>query len=487
MLKHVTDYMLYRWRYLIGYAVMVAAIGAVFYLVGLHVPGALRQAELDSAIKSGSLSMETLEPSMVIDLPYHILQRVIFILFGVSIVTIKLPSIIIATLTTIGIFLLVRTWFRRNVAIIATITAATSTQFLFLLQDGTPHIMYSFVTIWLLFASTYVTRNKAFSTLWKVMTGVLMATALYTPLGIYLVIAILTTAFFHPHIRYTILRFSRPRLWIGIFLALVSLTPLIYAAIIDRNVLFTLIGLPVGEIHLMRNLTEVVLDLFGYTAQSTTYFLRPAYSLGLFLLILVGVYKLITYKYTARSYIALILGLVMAPLVLLNPERLYDLFPLACLMIALGVATLITDWYKLFPRNPYARIAGLVPLGVLIVGIVYSGVIRFTGNYLYNGAILSHYSTDVRHLRHVLAANQASPTTTKLVVAKEEVAFYALMAHYDKRFTVTQIGNPVSAPVTILSHNAYRLAKPTTEPTQIVSNRMTENSDRFYIYKTASK
>ncbi|HRC28190.1 MAG TPA: glycosyltransferase family 39 protein [Candidatus Saccharimonas sp.] len=483
MLKQVTDYALYRWRYIIGYVFLIASVSAIFYLVSFHVPGALRQGEIDAALQSGALSVEALEPRMVIDLPYHILQRATMTVFGVTILGIKLPSVILGVLTTIGIFLLVRTWFRRNVAVIATITAVTSSQFLFLLQDGTSHIAFSFIMIWLLFAATYVTRNKAFGTLWKVLTGVLMATAVYTPLGIYLVIAVLTTTFFHPHIRYTILRFSRPRLWIGIGLALVSLTPLIYATTIDSKVLLTLLGLPTGEVHLMKNLTEIVLNLFGFAAEPTSYVMRPAYSLGLFLLIAVGVYKLITYKYTARSYITLMLGLVMAPLVLLNPERLYNLFPLACLMIALGIATLITDWYRLFPRNPYARIAGLLPLSAIVLGIVYSGVVRFTGNYLYSGQVLSHYSTDTRQLQQIFEKNQPSAKTTLLVVTPKELPFYAMMAYYDTRFTVTTTYSP-GKQLTIVSHDFYHSSKPAGEVTQIITNRMSNDSDRFYIYKT---
>jgi 4-amino-4-deoxy-L-arabinose transferase-like glycosyltransferase len=486
MLKHVTDYMLYRWRYVIGYVFLIASVSAIFYLVSFHVPGALRQGEIDSALRSGALSVESLEPHMVIDLPYHIAQRVSMAIFGVTMLGIKLPSITLGILTALGAFLLIRTWFRRNIAIIATITAVTSGQFLFMLQDGTPHIVYSFITIWLLFAATYVTRNKAFGTLWKTLTGVLMATAIYTPLGVYLVIAVLTTAFFHPHIRYTILRFSRPRLWVGIGLGLVSLTPLVYAAAVDRAVLLTLLGLPIGEVHLMNNLTDLVLNLFGFTAVSNDYALRPAYSLGLFLIILIGVYKLITYKYTARSYITLMLGLVMAPLVLLNPERVYDLFPLACLMIALGIATLITDWYRLFPRNPYARIAGLIPLSVVVLGVVYSGVVRFTGNYVYNGQILSHYSTDTRQLQQILTKTKPSAATTQLIVSAQELPFYAMMAHYDKRFSVATI-NETTKPLTIVSHDAYRTIRPLGEPAEIITNRMSSNSDRFYIYKTATK
>ena len=417
MRTQVTDYLIYRWRYALGYLFIMLTVAAVIAIASIYVPGALREGEIASSLQSGSLSVESLDPNMAVNLPYHVLQRLSFMLFGVTTLSIKLPSIVLGTLTVIGLFLLIRTWFRRNVAIIATVIAATSTQFLFLLQDGTPAITFSFLTVWLLFAATYVTRRKMFGTLWKVLTGILMASALYVPLGIYLVIAIMTTAIFHPHIRHLINHFSRPRLWIGVVLGSLSAAPAIYASILDKNVLFSLIGFPPTPLHMKDNLSQLALDFFGFSAHSTTYMIQPLYSLSLLLLIGVGIYKLLTYKYTARSYATLTLGLILVPLIILNPQHVTHLFPLGCLMIAMGIATLITDWYKLFPRNPYARVAGLIPLTILVLGTVYVSVTRYMNNYSYSPEILSHYSNDLRLVQREVAHAKADKQPVQLVQA----------------------------------------------------------------------
>ena len=452
----------------------------------LYVPGSLRQGEIESSIASGVLSVESLSPNVVVDLPYHLLQRLSFIAFGVSTFTIKLPSVVIGLLTSVGIFLLIRTWFRRNVAVLTTILATTTTQFLFLIQDGTPAIMFGFLTIWTLFAATYVTRKKTFSTLWKALTGVLMAAAVYTPLGVYLVLAILTTTFFHPHIRYTIRHFARPRLIIAILLGLLSIVPLVYASILDHRVALKLIGVPSGNVDIIANLREVLSGLFGFAGQSTSYLLWPVYSLGVVLLISVGIYKLLTYKYTARSYITLILSAMMVPLIILNPHRITDLFPLAVLLIALGIATLITDWYKLFPRNPYARAAGLIPLVIVVGGIVLSGILRYMNNYEYNPAILANYSSDLRLIQNQLKYERASGDSTRLVVSSAELPFYDLVAHFDKRFSATTDTNNPPA-LLFMTHAAYHAAEYPQEPSLIVTNRRAENADRLYVYKTPTK
>ncbi len=487
MQKHVTDYVLYRWRYAFGYTFAILLIGILLTIASLYVPGGLREAEMQSSIQSGSLSIESIEPHMVIDLPYHIMQRIGFNLFGISTFTIKLPSIILGTLTCVGVFLLTRTWFRRNVAILATILAVTTTHFLFLSQDGTPGIMYSFLAIWILFTATYVTRNKLFGTLWKVLAGVFMATILYTPFGIYLVIAVMTTAFFHPHIRYIITRFNRPRLALAVALGLISITPLIYASIVDQTTLFTLLGIPTGDISLKENVVKTLTDVFGFMGTSNDATLRPLYSLGVVLLAAVGMYKLLTYKYTARSYITLTWGLLTVPLILLNPERITYIFPLVILMLALGIATLITDWYKLFPRNPYARIAGLIPLTILVLGLVASGVVRYMYNYQHNPEVLSHYSHDLRLLDEELGESYANPKSTRVVVTSSELGFYNLVAHYDERFAAST--DIVNAPVNVIySRQAYIANKPAVDKVdRIITNWRATDGDRFYIYKTAAK
>lgn len=482
MKMRVTDFWLYRWRYSIGYTVIIGVIGTVIAIASMYVPGALRQGEIDSSLISGSLSFKSMTPDMVIDLPYHILQRFSFMALGVNTLSIKLPSIVLGTATAIGIFLLIRTWFRRNIAILTTIIATTATQFLFLVQDGTPAIMFSFLTVWILFAATYVTRKKLFSTLWKVVAGVLMAASLYTPLGIYLVLAVMTTIFFHPHIRHIVTHFARPRLIIAILLGVLSIVPLIYASVLNHHVALTLIGLPDGGLDMKQNIHDVGVSLFGFNSNSNGYLLRPVYSLGLLLLMGVGIYKLLTYKYTARSYITLTLGLLMVPLVLLNPAEVTNLFPLAVLMIALGIATLITDWYKLFPRNPYARVAGMVPLGILVGGIVFSGVLRYMNNYEYNSDVLKDYSADLRLVKQELTNQKASQATTLLVVAPKERPFYDLVAHYDKRFAASTDYDH-TPPLMLVTHDAYHAKKPSLAPSGIITNRLANNADRLYLYK----
>ena len=484
MYERVTDFFIYKWRYPLGYALISALLILVVGIAIFTTPGGLRVGEMDAVVKSASLSVESLEPSMVINLPYHVLQRGIFMVFGVSTITIKLPSLILGLMTIVGVFFLTRIWFRRNVAVLTTILAATSTQFLFLIQDGTPAIMYTFIVIWLLLSGTLVTRNYAFNTFWKVFAGVLLASALYVPLGIYLVIAVIITAWLHPHIRYIVRHITRMRLILAVSLAAAFVTPVIYACIVDPTTLRTLLGINITHFALWQNIVEMWHAFAGFLSPVNSYLVLPLFSLGVVVLMTIGVYNLWRQRHTARGYVVFILGGLLLPFIFLDSTHVGNVFALAVILMGYGISYLISTWYRLFPRNPYARIAGLIPLTVLILGMVYSGIIRYTHNYTYNPDVLSYYSDDLRLLDGTLAKYPAKTSITVLT-SDNELAFYNVVAHYDTRFTATN--SPSTQVYLIVTHDAQPAAPKDIAVNTIVANARAVDADRFYIYKTSDK
>jgi len=484
MREHVTDYVFYRRRYVLGYSLLIATILTVLIVAFIFVPGELRQGEIDSSIKSASLSLKSIAPAMVVDLPYHVLQRLSINILGVSTMSIKLPSLILALLTAVGFFFLVKLWFHSNVAIFASMLASTTTQFIFLSQDGTPAIIYSFLAVWLLLSATMVTRQKIFATFWKVIVCVITATLLYVPLGIYLVVAVLTTMVFHPHIRYIVKRLPAFKVVLATVLGLIVISPVIYAAIVDTNVAKQLLGIPTGAIDLRHNAAVLIETMIGFASATDSYILRPFFSLGAFLLIIVGAYKIMTQKHTARSYIILAWGLLLFPLILLDPSHIQAYFVIASMYMTLGIATLIADWYKLFPRNPYARVLGLVPLSIVVLGIMISGIMRYMNNYQYNPDVLAYYSKDLTLLRNELDTLKNGSKAT-LIASPEEQPFYAMLAKYDSRVTIgaKDADGSVSTIVTRQAHdkNAVEI-----EPSLIITDGRSTEADRFYVYKNPS-
>jgi hypothetical protein len=116
-----------------------------------------------------------------------------------------------------------------------------------------------------------------------------------------------------------------------------------------------------------------------------------------------------------------------------------------------------------------------------VVGIVISGVARYVDNYIYNPNVLAFYNNDLRLLDRTLSSRFSQPDSAVLVTTPEESPFYALVAHYDKRFSVSQEADDPGA--LILTHDAYVSEKPSDRtPSLIVTSRKANDSDRLYIY-----
>lgn len=485
MARQITDYYLYRWRYVLGYMSIGLVFAALLFMAGFLIPGGVTKAEMDAVVTSSqlALSFSAFDPSSVINLPYHLLQRLSIDLFGVTDVSIKLPSLIFGALSTLGMLVLLRMWFQRNVAVITTALVLTTGQFLFATQSGTPGIVYIFWSVWLLVSATMISRQVRWSIFWKVLLFAIGALSLYTPLSVYILVALVGAVVLHPHLRYLARKLSKAKLAIGAVCALILLAPLGYAIVKQPAIGWTLLGIPADNPDLKANALQIFRQYFDFVSPSSGALMTPVYSLGAIALILLGIFRLFTTKYTARSYLISAWIILLTPVLLVNPDFISVTFVPILLLMAMGVSALINNWYQLFPRNPYARIAGLLPLAVLIGGMVFSGVDRYMYGYLYDPNTASNFTHDVSIINTTLADKDRGETV--IVTNSADKAFYtALAARND---TVTANTTPKTAVTTIYTRAAYQTNAPKAVPYRILTSGDTNDADRFYLYKMAAK
>lgn len=484
---HVTDYSLYKWRYVLGYSLIGVIVIALLAVAGLYVPGGLSQAEMNSVVASGalSLSLDAFNADTVINLPYHILQYGSMQLFGVSPISIKLPSLILGALSVLGMLILLRTWFQQNVAVLTTILVVTTGQFLFIAQSGTASIVYVFCSIWLLVSAMMISRRARGSTLWKIIFFAIAALSLYTPLSLYILIALFTASVLHPHLRYIMRRLPKLKLLLASVCSLIIVAPLGYMIAQHPTLGLTLLGIPAAWPDISDNGLQLLRQYFDFVSPNSSALITPIYGLGSMILIALGFLRLVTTKYTARSYIISTWILLLLPVLIINPSFVSVTFVPVVLLMAMGISSLLSGWYRLFPRNPYARLAGLVPLAVLVGGLVLSGVDRYMYGYLYSPTTASYFSEDLRLVNNQLDAKDRGTTT--LVVSEKEAGFYNVVAKEHKNLIVTTVAAPPASTTSIVSREARTAAAMTTEPYRIITSSINNNSDRFYIYKTENK
>lgn len=484
-MRKVIDYSIYKHRYLIGYTVLALAVVGVLVVAGLYIPGALRPAEITSAVSSTALTFQSFDPSHIINLPYHLLQRGSFELLGFSTISIKLVSVVFGIIAAFGIFLLIKEWFRTSIALTATLIAFTCSLFLFIAQDGTPQIYTVAVSAWLLYAATVASRRPTL--FWKTLVLALMALNIYTPLGIYLNLAIVTTVVFHPHTRHIIKRMNSLKLTLAAFGSIVLAVPLLYGLSVAPTQIFTLLGIPTAAPDIVRNLQVIGEQLIGLPNSVQSSLPSPLISYGFLALVLIGVFQHFRVIYTARSYVMIAWALVLIPITIISLEYLPNLYILLTLWAALGLSLLITTWYRLFPRNPYARIAGLLPIVIVVAGISLGGISQYVYSYTYSPNIRSLYRDDLDLLsKHLPSMPDDAPVP--VVVADDERNLYELYSRYNESIILTdETPGTVSQP-TVITHSAALGDRPANDQlSQIITDNTSTDADRFYIYTPTEK
>lgn len=484
----VTDYFTYKYRYQIGYGFIGLALIALLVIAGLYIPGGLSQAEMESVVRSSSVRVSEFSTYTIADLPYYLLQKASLAIFGMTVFSIKLPSLILGFASAIGMFFLLRRWFRHNIAVIASALTITTGQFLFVSQSGTPSIMSIFWSIYLLLAAMMIARKARFNTLWTYGFFIAAALSLYTPLSIYVLFAIVSAALLHPHLRFMLRQLPKLKLLGASLVSLILVAPLAYGIYQTPKLGLQLLGIPATWPDFGSNAMQLVSQYLDVISPTSGSVMTPIFSFGSIALIVLGLFHIIRARHTARSYIISVWGLLLIPILVINPNFVSITFVPLLLLLATGLHTLLREWYKLFPKNPYARIAGLLPLVVLIGGLLLSGIERYAYGYHYDPLTATNFSKDLILINRELRTTTGSVT---LVTTPKNYDFYQVLAKNTKTHRTANLivttAPPAARDIIIVDHDQHSKIRPSLPLEKIITDSHSRAADRFYIYKNTSK
>ncbi len=448
----IRELLLYRYRYVAGMALfIIVTISLVCVRLDL-APTGLSQTDMNSAVSSGTFDLLHPLEGSIIDVPYRMLQKISMSVFGITEWAIVLPSIIIGIASAMAFIAMVNRWFRLNVALITGLIFVTSAGFLTMARTGHASIMTTFWLSLLLLAATNIVHPKGKTKLWFVIAAVVVPLSLYTPLMIYPFIAIFIAGFFHPHVRFTFTRTNKHQLIIGLAAILILLTPLIASVATHPPRALELLGIPdhaLNSSQLITNAKFVAKSFFNLGSTVVGEIPQPIFGAASFIIIILGFLKTVQDWFSARSYMLLIWSAFFVPIALLNPQHLLIALVPGYLFMAIGIETLIREWYKLFPTNPYARLAGLMPLTILLGGMMLSNIAQYFYGYLY-GTPTTHYSLQLSATREVLDRQANNNAVITTVVKPSEVAFYDLLRRDYPRMNVSDAhSGPIVRPTII--------------------------------------
>ncbi len=431
------EVLLYRYRYQTGILVfLIVLIGLL--LVRLDTaPTGISQDEMNSVVASATFRPVFPVVDSLIDLPYRLLQKASLSFFGVSELSIIAPSLLLGAVTGAAFIMMVRRWFRMNVALITSLIFVSSAAFLTVARTGTPMIMTTFWLSIILLAVTNILHPEGRSKLWLLVLLVALPLSLYTPLMLYPLLAIAIAGILHPHVRFMVRKMAVWKYITAALVVIALLMPLGAWLYADPNGARELVGIPATIPNLdgiIFNTKVIVKSFLSVGTAIVGTIPQPIFGATSLIIIMLGFFKTVVDRHSARSYMLLIWTAFFIPIVLLNPDKILICLVPAYLFMAVGVETLIREWYKLFPLNPYARLAGFIPLVILLGGIMLSNSAQYFYGHFYGTPNVA-YKRQLHVTREVIDSTK-SDVKVHVVPTSQEFAFYDLLRRDYSNVTV---------------------------------------------------
>lgn len=506
----VTELTLYRYRYVISYALLVLLAVGLLILNFHTLPPGMTAGEQASALTSAGISfanfhLETFGGDMLaflrtihaVDLPYHLVQKASLQFFGLSPLGVRLPSLIFALSSIFMIFGLLRRWLRGNTAVVVGALIASSSWFLSVGRLGTPDIMVIFWTVLILFLATLVSQESRYYQGWKVVSLVSIGLSLYTPYTLYLFIAAAIATFTQPHLRYVVHYAGKISVTIGTLLFVLILIPLGFNLWYHPAIAWQLLAVPTTlpePFTFFKNFGHAASAMLNpYTATYTTA-PQPLLAIPTAVLALMGVIRLASDWHSVRSHVLLLWLAILVPLIGLDSSHnLVVLFVPLMLVSGIGLQVLVKYWYTIFPRNPYARVFALLPLGALVFSIIQFNYFRYFIGIPYAATTVSVYNQDPFLVTDSLASKAYRDQRLMLVVPANMVSLYSIDRSVAHDLTVVSPADFASinnanrvliAEDTEASLNAAQLATFPTNKIELLVNDRKDNGLRFRVYSS---
>ena len=476
-------YFLYKNRFIIGYILLAASFLTLILFVPKIALTGLSTSEITSATASQNLNLRSIFDGQLVDLPYRLLQKTVFKFIGITTYSVIIPNIIIGGFLGFFLILLLNRWFKNNTAIIASIIAVLSSNFLFLVSNGTPLIMVVFWPTLLLWLGSKVQGKERPAPIWSFIFAFALFLSSFTPYMIYLIILILIYTILHPHLRFTIKNLPRlPFILVSLFILIgfgfmgfiflqhpETIKPLLYSGDFKLSTYFN-------------NLKQAFLPFFTWHGVIESIFLAPQISLPATFIAIIGLVSTFKGFFASRNSIAIFLIIFTILISGFHTDYAVLLILPFTILIAHGLRYIIYKWYNLFPENPYAKFFGIIPIAIFLFTMITSDLSHFISGYRYAAPVANQFNSDLSMvLTHAKAGDYL------LLDENDDFSKLLIAANTVKPIFRDSLNYYITTDVSSLPKNSkiYTIGK--TNHTQlelqkVYTSSKSQNSDRLYLY-----
>jgi len=379
----------------IGTLAALLLLSLLWFRLGSLVGGASHD-ELAQRAFAGSWRHLAASP---LNLPLTFVQWICLNVTHQGQTALRLASTLFGALSIITMTYVLRRWYGVRIALYGTVLFACSAWLLHVSRSATPDVLYLWALPTLLATQTVWERHSQQPLINYIAVGVL-AILLYIP-GMFWFILLSLTLQAH-HLPQAWRQLATWKLRVGfIGLALALLLPLLIAVAIHGSLLPTWLGLPHHYTHpadIPRQLVHSLSFFVWHGPAQPTLWLERLPVLDFFSLVMFILGCLFYAKHASAGRTRLLIGLFIIGAFFFavgGPVTFTVLVPIVYLVIMAGMAYLLHDWLRVFPRNPLARGIGFSLLGLAVLLAVVYNVRSYFVAWPHNAATKAAFSTRI--------------------------------------------------------------------------------------------
>lgn len=353
----------------------------VFYRLG-SIPAGLSTTEIASVQSSTAI-----DPfNTPINLPWLIWQGLFVRAFGLSTLSVRLPAAILGLIAGIILWRLLRRFTSTSGTLLGLAISLTSVVYIGASRAGTPAIMtILLLELALLFGLRARQREHGL-----LAASCCLGLLCLMDFGLAIVLALGLVALLHPQIRLWLLDDRHRLINLG---AVCGITAL---GLIGFELISVLVGhgLKLGAVGVpsLTNLGQFIDVSLGVHYKLSGGLVSPLFSIVGATLAAIGLVSILRECHLCiRAYVICAMLIASSIVGLFAPTAGYLLFLPLSLLTSVAIAELVDNWYKLFPKSPYARGFAVAPLILLVVTLSCTNAARYFNGILYSSTIANKF------------------------------------------------------------------------------------------------
>ena len=365
-MKRVWNYVVTMWQPASAFVLISLILVVLFSFRLATLVTGTAEIERDTRVSSQSISNILDNP---IDAPYRLAQFAGQQIHE-SIIVERLISGVIAGISVILFFYIVRRFCNFHATIFATILYGTSSSLL--VSGRLASAQISLLLLFILSVCGYrlITNSNRYR--YMILAVIVLALALYSPGLLYFIVAGAIWQF--KNLKNSVRKLSALQIVLSSILFIALVTPLLLGLFESQGLWREYLGIPnttPSVIDFIKNVAAVPAGVIAFAPYNPLFRLgkQPVLDAFTAVVLIVGIYdvfkrfRLDRFKLLAGVFIIATLYTAVAG----NYENSFILLPFIYLTVAIGLSYLLTEWNKTFPNNPLAKWLAVIVMTLAVI------------------------------------------------------------------------------------------------------------------------